>query len=116
MLRRLTGDSKWLFSGERSPERFMSNNIILKGLERMGYKGAMTGHGFQGVASTILHEQGYLPEHIEFQLAHLPRNTASTDYNDALCLGPRAKMMQDWANFKTAPSWSPTPQVTRSLR
>jgi hypothetical protein len=34
-------------------------------LERMGYKGRMTGHGFRGLASTILHEHGYnhdLPE------------------------------------------------------
>jgi hypothetical protein len=31
----------------------------------MGYKGRMTGHGFRGLASTILHEHGYnhdLPE------------------------------------------------------
>jgi integrase len=99
MLRRLTGDSKWLFPGERNPKVFMSNNTILKGLERMGYKGRMTGHGFRGVASTILHEQGYVPEHIELQLAHLPRNTVSAAYNHALYLEPRAKMMQDWANF-----------------
>ena len=99
MLRRLTGDSKWLFPGDRNPKRFMSNNTILKGLERMGYKGTMTGHGFRGVASTILHEQGYVPEHIELQLAHLPRNTVSAAYNHALYLGPRTKMMQDWANF-----------------
>lgn len=37
----------------------MSNNTILKALERMGYKGKHTGHGFRGVASTILHEHGY---------------------------------------------------------
>jgi hypothetical protein len=30
---------------------------ILKALERMGYKGRMTGHGFRGLASIILHEQ-----------------------------------------------------------
>ena len=35
----------------------MSNITILKALERMGYKGRMTGHGFRGLASTILHEQ-----------------------------------------------------------
>jgi hypothetical protein len=34
----------------------MSNNTILKALERMGFKGTMTGHGFRGLASTILHE------------------------------------------------------------
>jgi hypothetical protein len=48
----------------------MSNNTILKALERMGYKGRMTGHGFRGLASTILHERGYAHEHIELQLAH----------------------------------------------
>lgn len=27
----------------------MSNNTILKALDRMGYKGKMTGHGFRGL-------------------------------------------------------------------
>jgi integrase len=77
----------------------MSNNTILKALERMGYKGKMTGHGFRGLASTILHERGYAHEHIELQLAHAPRNAVSAAYNHALYLEPRAKMMQDWADF-----------------
>jgi hypothetical protein len=72
---------------------------ILKGLERMGYKGKMTGHGFRGVASTILHEQEYAHEHIELQLAHAPRNAVSASYNHALHLKSRTKMMQDWADF-----------------
>ena len=38
-------------------------------------------------------------EHIELQLAHAPRNAVSAAYNHALYLEPRAKMMQDWANF-----------------
>jgi hypothetical protein len=46
----------------------MSNNTILKALERMGYKGRMTGHGFRGVASTLLHEMGFDHAHIELQL------------------------------------------------
>jgi hypothetical protein len=44
----------------------MSNNTILMALERMGYKGTMTGHGFRGLASTILHEQGYGHDHMLF--------------------------------------------------
>src|SRR5271155_4352991 len=59
----------------------------------------MTGHGFRGLASTILHERGYVHEHIELQLAHAPRNAVSASYNHALYLKPRAKMMQDWADF-----------------
>jgi integrase len=99
MLRTLTGESVWLFPGDRKAEKPMSNNTILKALERMGYKGKMTGHGFRGLASTVLHEKGYGHEHIELQLAHAPRNAVSAAYNHALYLEPRAKMMQDWADF-----------------
>src|SRR5580704_10909556 len=59
----------------------------------------MTGHGFRGLASTLLHEQGWPHEHIELQLAHAPRNAVSAAYNHALYLEPRAKMMQHWADF-----------------
>lgn len=98
-LQTLTGKSEWLFPGERSAKKPMSNNTILAALERMGYKSRMTGHGFRGLASTLLHEQGYQHEHIELQLAHAPRNAVSAAYNHALYLEPRAKMMQDWADF-----------------
>jgi integrase len=98
-LHTLTGQSEWLFPGDRNASKPMSNNTILKALERMGYKGRMTGHGFRGLASTILHEQGYAHDHIELQLAHAPRNAVSAAYNHALYLEPRAKMMQDWADF-----------------
>ena len=98
-LRDLTGDSDLLFPGDRDRSKPMSNNTILKALERMGYKGKMTGHGFRGVASTILHERDYTHEHIELQLAHSPRNAVSAAYNHALYLKPRDKMMQDWADF-----------------
>jgi hypothetical protein len=48
----------------------MSNGTIRKALVGMGYQGEMTGHGFSGVASTILHECGHMHEYIEAQLAH----------------------------------------------
>ena len=98
-LHTLTGTGALLFPGDRNAKKPMSNNTILKALERMGYKGRMTGHGFRGIASTILHEQGYAHEHIELQLAHAPRNAVSAAYNHALHLKARAKMMQDWADF-----------------
>jgi len=98
-LKLIAGESELLFPGDRNAKKPMSNNTILKALERMGYKGRMTGHGFRGLASTILHEQGYNHEHIELQLAHAPRNAVSAAYNHALYLEPRTKMMQDWADF-----------------
>jgi len=102
LLRDLTGSSNLLFPGVGKKTKTMSNNTILKALDRMGYKGVMTGHGFRGLASTILHERGYQHEHIELQLAHAPRNAVSASYNHALHVEARRNMMQDWADFLEA--------------
>jgi len=80
-------------------EGCMSNSTILVALRRMGYKGLMTGHGFRGIASTALHEQGYDHKHIELQLAHAERNQVSASYNHALYLEQRTAMMQHWADY-----------------
>jgi len=106
LLRTISGNGEFVFPGEQDSKKSMSNMTILKALERMGYKGRMTGHGFRGLASTILHEQGYNHEHIELQLAHVPRNAVSAAYNHALYLEQRAKMMQDWADFLERAQWS----------
>ncbi len=98
-LHTLTGHRELLFPGERDTKKPMSNNTILKALERMGYKGRMTGHGFRGIASTVLHEQGCEHMHIELQLAHQERNEVSAAYNHALYLQPRAQMMQWWSDY-----------------
>ena len=95
----ITGHSVMLFPGERDHEKSMSNNTILKALERMGYKGRMTGHGFRGVASTLLHEMGFDHAHIELQLAHQERNEVSAAYNHATYLKQRAAMMQHWSDY-----------------
>jgi integrase len=99
VLHGITGHSKLLFPGERDHSKPISNNTILKALERMGYKGRMTGHGFRGLASTILHEKGFEHIHIELQLAHQERDQVSASYNHATYLKPRAKMMQWWADY-----------------
>ena len=98
VLHTLSGGRVLLFPGERDHDKPMSNNTILKALERMGYKGRMTGHGFRGIASTILHEQGYAHHAIELQLAHQQRDAVSAAYNHALYLKERRVMMHAWAD------------------
>jgi integrase len=98
-LHKVTGGGDLVFPHESNPKKSMSNNTILFALYRMGYKGRMTGHGFRGVASTILHETGYQHAHIEVQLAHLERNRVSGAYNHAEYIPQRAKMMQEWADY-----------------
>ncbi len=98
-LHTITGDRELLFPGERDHARPMSNNTILKALEIMGYKHQMTGHGFRGIASTVLHEHGFEHAHIEAQLAHAERNSVSAAYNHAVYLPQRAAMMAWWGTF-----------------
>ena len=99
LLKALTGNGVMIFPNQNNHSKAMSNNTILKALEVMGYKGRMTGHGFRGLASTALHEQGFDHQHIELQLAHQERNEVSAAYNHALYLKQRAIMMQHWADY-----------------
>jgi integrase len=97
----LSGNTDYLFPNQNKDGKnpVMSNNTILVALGRMGYKGMMTGHGFRGLASTALHEQGFDHQHIELQLAHAERNEVSAAYNHALYLKQRTAMMQHWADY-----------------
>lgn len=101
----------FLFPSDTDKPTHMSNNTILYALYRMGYRGRMTGHGFRGVASTILHEQGWPHEHIELQLAHQDRDETSAAYNHALYLPQRKKMMQAWADYLDAARGSRVAQI-----
>jgi len=98
----LSGRGRFVFPGALDKNKPMSNNTILFALYRLGYKGRMTGHGFRGLASTILHESDFADEHIELQLAHIKRNKVAAAYNHAKYLSQRASMMQWWADYLDA--------------
>ena len=98
-LKVISGNAELLFPGDRNRKKPISNNTLLKALERMGFKGRMTGHGFRGLASTVLHENGFDHAHIEVQLAHQERNRISASYNHALYLKQRTVLMQWWADY-----------------
>lgn len=90
----------WVFPGHHSRLKHMSNNTILKGLERLGFKGRMTGHGFRALAmSTIKEKLGYRHEVVDRQLAHAPQSMVQRAYDRAQFLDERRKMMQDWADY-----------------
>ena len=94
----LTGRKQYVFYNH-STAKPMSSNAILCVIRTMGYNGRMTGHGFRGLASTTLHEQGYKHDAIEIQLAHRVGNAVSQAYNHAQYLEYRTKMMQEWSDF-----------------
>ena len=98
-LQKHTGNRQHLFPNQHKPITFMSENTMLYALYRMGYHSRTTGHGFRSTASTILNENGFMPDVIERQLAHGERNKVRAAYNHAQYLPERRKMMQWWADY-----------------
>ncbi len=99
-LRPMTGHSRYLFPSLRSADRPMSEACITAALRRMGFtKDEMVAHGFRGMASSMLNEQGFNRDWIERQLAHGEGDKVRAAYNHAQYLTQRHKMMQDWGNY-----------------
>jgi integrase len=94
-----SGNSLYLFPSDRRDDRPMSENSMLYLLGRIGYGGRMTGHGWRTVASTWANENGWNPDAIERQLAHVPNDKVRSAYNAAVYWPERVKMMQAWADW-----------------
>ena len=101
-LKLLTGNGRFVLPNANDKNSCMSNNTLLYALYRLGYRGRMTGHGFRGLASTILNENDFDDEHVDLQLAHMKRNKVSAAYNHAKYLKQRTVMMQWWADYLDA--------------
>jgi integrase len=98
-LHTLTGGQRFLFPNYRRPKTCMTATTLNRALERMGYGGKFSGHGFRATASTMLNEMGFRSDLIERQLAHAERNKVRASYNQAEYLPERKEMMQAWANL-----------------
>lgn len=98
-LQPISGDGKYLFPSVRTKQRPMSEATVTAAIRRMGYsKDEMCAHGFRGMASTLLNEQGFNSDWIERQLAHSPKDKVRAAYNHSDFLQDRRAMMQAWAN------------------
>jgi integrase len=97
----LTGDSAYVFRGERHHERPMSENSINAALRAMGFGAEeVTGHGFRATARTLLAEQlGIEAPVIEAQLAHSVADSLGRAYNRTEFQAQRRAMLQTWADY-----------------
>ncbi|MFD1258115.1 tyrosine-type recombinase/integrase [Mucilaginibacter terrae] len=99
-LKNLYGGNGFILPSIVNPNKHISNNTILKGLDALGYHKIMTGHGFRALAmSTIKEKLHYRHEVVDRQLAHLPKSKIDQAYDRAQFLPQRVKMMQKWADF-----------------
>ncbi|MES3041188.1 MAG: integrase arm-type DNA-binding domain-containing protein [Pseudomonadota bacterium] len=100
-------EARYVLSAPHRMDRPMSENSVLTLIARMGYRGRMTGHGWRSVASTWANENGYSPDAIERQLAHVPDNKIRAVYNRAEYLTDRKKLLQDWADWLDSCGFTP---------
>lgn len=101
-LKTLSCGSQLVLPG-RSLYKPIDRKTLRSALDRMGYAGRMTSHGFRHVASTALNEARdgdtmmFDPDAIEAQLAHLTPGVRGR-YNKARYLPERRRMMQWYAD------------------
>lgn len=102
-LHAITGGNKYLFPNQRDHEKPISNGAILAALDRMGYGGKMTGHGFRSLAMGVIKERlGYRHEVVDRQLSHASGDAYGEAYDRALFLDERRVMMQQYADHLDA--------------
>ncbi|HSH72382.1 MAG TPA: integrase arm-type DNA-binding domain-containing protein [Methylophilaceae bacterium] len=95
-----TGDYKYVLNSPTRPAHPISENTMLFGLYRLGYRNRMTVHGFRALASTVLNEQSpFSRDVIERQLAHQETDAVRKAYNRAEYLEERVKLMDWWAEW-----------------
>jgi len=98
-LQRQTRSYELLLPGCHDPSKTLSENTLNQAIQRMGYKGRLTGHGIRGTLSTALYEIDFPGNWIESQLSHADENRTRKSYNHAMYVENRREMMQFWADF-----------------
>ena len=100
LIHQYTGKGKFVFPSARGNSRPMSNNALRTALRNMGFSNEdITPHGFRGVASTFLNEQGFRTKVIEAQLSHKLKSDVEASYNHAQYLDERRDMLKQWGNY-----------------
>ena len=96
----LTGHGVYVFPGERSHDRPISDNSVRSALYALGFGKEQTWHGFRASARTMLVDELNLdPLAIEANLAHAVKDSNGRSYNRTQYLKQRAEMVQQWADY-----------------
>lgn len=96
----LTGHGRFVFPGERTLKKPMSDGAVNVALRAVGIaKESMCAHGFRSTASTLLNQQGWNSDAIERQLAHMETNKVRDAYNRSQYEDERRRLMQAWADY-----------------
>jgi integrase len=96
----LTGHGRYVFPGERSHERPLSDNSVRSALYSLGFGKEQSWHGFRASARTMLVDELNIDYNvIEANLAHAVKDANGTSYNRTKYMTQRFEMIQQWADY-----------------
>ena len=102
-LEKFAEGSEWIFPSRPGAPFPICRSAPHAMLGRLGWRNRIVPHGFRALASTTLNENGWRPEVIEAQLAHIEPNATRAAYNRALYLDERRKLMDFWCDLVLKP-------------
>ena len=95
----LTGHGRYVFPGERSHDRPVSDNSVRSALYALGFGKEQSWHGFRASARTMLVDELNIDYHvIEANLAHAVKDANGRSYNRTQYVKQRFVMIQQWAD------------------
>ena len=96
----LTGSGRYVFPGERSHDRPVSDNSVRSALYALGFGKEQSWHGFRASARTMLVDELDLDFNvIEANLAHAVKDANGRSYNRTQYVKQRFTMIQQWADY-----------------
>ncbi len=96
----LTGHGRYVFPGERSHDRPLSDNSVRSALYSLGFGKEQSWHGFRASARTMLVDELNIDwQVIEANLAHAKKDANGTSYNRTKYIAQRFDMIQQWADY-----------------
>ena len=96
----LTGHGVYVFPGERSHDRPVSDNSVRSALYALGFGKEQSWHGFRASARTMLVDELNIDwQVIEANLAHAVKDANGRSYNRTQYVKQRFTMIQQWADY-----------------
>ncbi len=96
----LTGRGRYVFPGERSHDRPVSDNSVRSALYQLGFGKEQSWHGFRASARTMLVDELNIDHNvIEANLAHAVKDANGRSYNRTQYVKQRFTMIQQWADY-----------------
>jgi integrase len=96
----LTGHGRYVFPGERSHDRPVSDNSVRSALYALGFGKEQSWHGFRASARTMLVDELDVDFNvIEANLAHAVKDANGRSYNRTQYVKQRFVMIQKWADY-----------------